>query len=312
MRNALKLKESIQRHFEGKPFIVRTPLKSIVSSVLISDAAKVGILNRDKKGMNGYQNFVQERPVQNSPLSVWDPMKKMKLKAFCTWMAKTCVTLGDKVIKLREERQLLAHFLIIPQSRPELVPQLSATIGNYEMAITPTSMFVLDGSLLIPTDKSSTIQAIEEAIPIPTENDTSCKAAAQEPEVMLTPTPSQVTSPGYTHNILPDIPNDSFAELHDHVIIIDGMAVVQSMKKSPDMKIFLNFKNAFVRRITRMVTAYDEAHILFDRYDITHSLKLKMRAKQAQGNWSRKVSRSHWSPQLLWCKLGWEVCGNFE
>ena len=60
--------------------------------------------------------------------------------------------------------------------------------------------------------------------------------------------------------------------------------MVQSMKKSPDMKIFLNFKNAFVRRITRMVTAYDEAHILFDRYDITHSLKLKTRAKRAQGN----------------------------
>ena len=98
------------------------------------------------------------------------------------------------------------------------------------------------------------------------------------------PKHSQVTSPGDTHNILPDIPNGSFAELHDHAIIIDGMAVVQSMKKSLDLKIFLNFKNAFVRGITRMVTAYDEAHISFDRYDITHSLKLKTRAKQAQGN----------------------------
>ena len=97
------------------------------------------------------------------------------------------VTLGDKVIKLLEERQLLACFLIIQQSRPELVPQLSATIGNYEMAITPRSMFALDGSLLIPTDKSSIIHVIEEAIPIPTENDSSCKAAAQEPEVTLTP-----------------------------------------------------------------------------------------------------------------------------
>lgn len=283
-RNALKLKESIQRHCEGNPFIVRTPLKSIVSSVMIPDAAKVDILNRDKKGMNGYQNFVHERLLQNSPMSVWDPMKKMKLKTFCTWMAKTRVTLGDKVIKLREERQLLARFLIIQQSRPKLVPQLSETIGNFEMAITPRSMFALDGSLLIPTDKSSIIHVIEEAIPIPTEIDTSCRAAVQEPKVTLTPTPSEATTPGDTHNLLPDIPDDSFAELRDHVIIIDGMAVVQSMKKSPDMKIFLNFKNAFVRRITRMVKAYDEAHIIFDRYDITHSLKRKTRAKRAQGN----------------------------
>ena len=25
-----------------------------------------------------------------------------------------------------------------------------------------------------------------------------------------------------------------------------------------------------------------------------------------------KCSRSHWSPQLHWCRLGWGICGNFE
>ena len=64
-------------------------------------------------------------------------MKKMKLKTFITWMAKTLVSVGDKVIKLREERQLLARFLVIQQSRPELVPRLPANIGNYEMSVTP-------------------------------------------------------------------------------------------------------------------------------------------------------------------------------
>lgn len=152
MRNALKLKESIQRHCEGNPFIVRTPLKSIVSSVLIPDAAKVDILSRDKNGMNDYQNFVQERLVQNSPMSVCDPMKKMKLKTFYTWVENTRVRLGE-VFKLREERKLLACFLIIQQSRTELFPQFSATIANYEIAITPRSMFALDGSLLIQTYK---------------------------------------------------------------------------------------------------------------------------------------------------------------
>lgn len=64
----------------------------------------------------------------------------------------------------------------------------------------------------------------------------------------------------------------------------NGVAVAQSMKKSPDMKIFVNFKNVFVKRIARMVKVYDEAHILFDRYGITHSLKQKTRAKRAKGN----------------------------
>ena len=49
-------------------------------------------------------------------------------------MEKSKFTVGDKVIKLREERQLFARFLIIQQSRPELVP-LEATIGEFEMAV---------------------------------------------------------------------------------------------------------------------------------------------------------------------------------
>ena len=32
--------------------------------------------------------------------------------------------MGDKVVKLREERELLGRFLIIQGSRPELVPKI--------------------------------------------------------------------------------------------------------------------------------------------------------------------------------------------
>ena len=50
-------------------------------------------------------------------------------------MEKSKFTVGDKVIKLREERQLFARFLIIQQSRPEIVPKLEATIGEFEMTV---------------------------------------------------------------------------------------------------------------------------------------------------------------------------------
>ena len=52
------------------------------------------------------------------------------------------------------------------ESRPELVPRLPTTIGNNEVSLTPRSMFVTDGSLLIPTDKASIIHAVEEKIPL--------------------------------------------------------------------------------------------------------------------------------------------------
>ena len=70
-------------------------------------------------------------------------------------MEKTKIHVGDKVIKLREERQLLGRFLIIQRSRPELVPKLEKAIGEYEMSAVPRSLCAVDGSLYIPADKAS-------------------------------------------------------------------------------------------------------------------------------------------------------------
>ena len=76
-------------------------------------------------------------------------------------MGKQKVRVRDKVIKLREERQLLARFLVIHQPRPELVPKIPATIGDYEVSVIPRSLFATDGSLLIPTDESCIMNAVE-------------------------------------------------------------------------------------------------------------------------------------------------------
>ena len=78
-------------------------------------------------------------------------------------MEKTKVRVGDKVIKLHEDRQLLGRFLIIQGSRPELVPKLEETIGTYEMSVVPRSLRAVDGSLYIPTDKANLMHAIEAA-----------------------------------------------------------------------------------------------------------------------------------------------------
>ena len=74
----------------------------------------------------------------------------VKLKTFSNWMERTKLRLGEKVIKLREERELLGRFLTIQESSPELVPRLEETIGEYEMAGVPRSLCTVDGYLYFP------------------------------------------------------------------------------------------------------------------------------------------------------------------
>ena len=133
--NAGKLRHSIELHCKGNPFKEKTPLKSVVSSALIPDDAKEDILQFKHKGQVRFDNFVKERILATSEISLWHPMKKLKLRTFSNWMEKTKVRLGDKVVKLREERELLGRCLIIQGSRPDLVPKLDYTIGSYEMSV---------------------------------------------------------------------------------------------------------------------------------------------------------------------------------
>ena len=131
--NAIKLSKSIEKHCGGNPFLVSTPLKNLASSALIPTDIKYDLLNYASEGQTCFEEFVQERLVSNSKLSVWDPITKLKLKTFSNYVQKTNVNIGGKVIKLREERQVLGRVLIIQSSRPELVPKLEEIIGDYEL-----------------------------------------------------------------------------------------------------------------------------------------------------------------------------------
>ena len=113
---------------------------------------------------------MQDRLLPTSKISVWDSIKKLKLMTFCNWMQKTKLRVGDKVIKLREERELMGRFLIIQGSRPDLIPKLEETFGEYETSVVPRSICAVDGSLYIPGDKVSLMPAIEKARNEPAES----------------------------------------------------------------------------------------------------------------------------------------------
>ena len=60
------------------------------------------------------------------------------------------------------------------------------------------------------------------------------------------------------------------------VLIIDAMAVVQCIKKTPSITSILHLNTAFNARIERMVIGYMEVRVIFDRY-VEGSLKEKTR-----------------------------------
>lgn len=163
-------------------------------------------------------------------------------------MAKKTVRVGDKVIKLREDRQLLARFLVIQQSRPELVPKLPTTTGDYEMSVIPRSLFANDGSLLIPTDKSSITHAVED------QDDSAQSGVGSDgiPNVGVEEDQLEIEMTlGENKNV------------NEAAIIFDGMATLQSMKKTSSMTKISHLKLAFVKRIKTLMKGYTQGRVIF-------------------------------------------------
>ena len=135
--NSRLIKKGIVKHCEGNPFSRKNiNLMNMVSNMEVPENAKDDILLRDEKGTEKFEEFVSERVVASTAkMSIWDPMKKIKLKTFTTCRKKTQCKVGNKLVKLREDRQLLARFLLVQQSRPSMIQSLSDTIGRYEFSV---------------------------------------------------------------------------------------------------------------------------------------------------------------------------------
>ena len=139
---------------------------------------------------------------------------------------------------------------------------MATVIGMYEMAVIPRSLFSNDGGLLVPTDKSSFIHVIESQ-PLPTP----VVACEDESDVI------DNNSDTWIENV--QLPDDC-----DRVVIIDAMAIVQEIKKTPTMKTMTDFSAVFCKKIERRSKDCTETRVIFDEY-LVNSLKNKTRAKRA-------------------------------
>lgn len=82
-----------------------------------------------------------------------------------------------------------------------------------------------------------------------------------------------------------DIPSmqDNQRDEQYRTLVIDAIAVLQSPKTTPHLKILFDLEKAFVSRIEHMLMSFQEGRIVLDRY-IDQSLKNNTRMKRSEFN----------------------------
>ena len=315
MSHASKLSVVLREH--GDPFDpyveeeVGDEVYNLLTKEVMNEQVSRGILERDNIGQQIFQQFVTDRLVEGN-LSVWDKMTKTKLQTFKSSNATAEVRSGDKLIKVKEERGLLQRFVVIARSRPEL--DLKECIGTYELGIVPRSLFASDGSLLLAYDKAKILHHLEHLtdheepdVDDPAGEDILTEdLGGHEVETATLSDAAghageQTNDPSTEHNIFlcqhlqelsqsdqnpgtstGSVLNENKTTSCQRVIIIDGMALVNGISKTEQMKTCRDFAQSFIERLENIAVHYDEVRLVFDRY-IDKSLKAKMRQKRTKG-----------------------------
>ena len=140
----------------------------------------------------------------------------------------------------------MQRILVVSQKRQDI--DLQKLIGDYEFSVIPRSIFNFDGKLLICSDKSKLMHAIE------------TKAAKQNEEDETT----------------------EEVEFIQKVVIFDGMALVNKLTITKETKTCKDLKDQFMARLLRESDAFSEVRLVFDRY-IEGSLKEQTREKRTSG-----------------------------
>ena len=134
---------------------------------------------------------------------------------------------------------------------------LPALLGKYEFSVVPRSMFSFDGKLLHCIDKANVMHAVENLIK---------SKQPQEQERFGSDEETCLDESTETRKI----------------IILDGMAIVQKLKKTKDTKTCRDLGEVFIKRVKLESRQYDEVYLIFDRY-IEGSLKERTRHKRTGG-----------------------------
>lgn len=243
-RNLLALKNIISLHVPDM-FTEDYDLTNMFTRKSMDPKTVNDVLRRDELGQKLFDEFTKNRLLEGTT-SVWEPIKRSNISTFKNANVKTTISHNNRTLKVREERDLLHRLLLVSRSRSDI--DLKECIGNFEFGTVPRSLFASDGTLLLASDKSKIMVRLEDLV--------------EKANLMKDRYPVNCAT-------------NSF-------IIVDGMAVVQSINKSPEMKYCEDLAKAFVSKIIQEYRTYNNIHIVFDVY-IETSLKTQMREKRNKG-----------------------------
>ena len=267
-KNAAKLKQVIVDH--GHPFLSdETDLYNILTKEVIDEKISKEILERDKIGQNMFKEFVKERTADGK-VSIWSPMKRRNIGTFKNANAVSDMKAGDKLIKIKEERGLLQRFIVAARSRPDL--DLKECIGKYEFRLIPRSLFASDGSLLLAYDKAKVLNHLEalikdgEQVLQGGENGAPVEGRSLAAELQNTEIEGRIEGDQESYKVL----------------LIDAMALVNSINKTDQIIYCSDFANAFIEKLINISVGYNEVRLVFDQYKDS-SLKEQMRKKRTKG-----------------------------
>ena len=123
-------------------------------------------------------------------------MKRRKLLTWKSTNKKTKVTVNNEVIELQEDQCLFARMMMVCQARPEI--NIEEAIGKIEFYLVSRALFAADGAMPHCSTKSALMTLIDKEIST------------------ITPSDAPTTAP----------------LMRNKVVVVDGMAELQSLKKN--------------------------------------------------------------------------------
>ena len=123
-------------------------------------------------GQKLYEDYVSERI--NGDVSLWAPVKRENNKMYMSGIKKYTVKVRDKTIDLKETKSLYGRLMVLARSNRDI--DHKQAIGTYEFTLTPRALFTPSGSMLMCSDKSKLIHALEKLVTPGTDEQTNKEA----------------------------------------------------------------------------------------------------------------------------------------
>ena len=219
---------------------------NIITKAVVPDRFFPDIVLCESIGERCYEMFVEERMKPESTVSIWDPLKKLKLGTFSSMNKRIQSKVGSKVVEIKQSRGLLGRIALVSKSNRDF--DLQEMIGSFELQVIPPSLMVSDGSLHPGHEgKSQLLQGLEQLAK--TREDT-------EASVILRSSPTK------------------------NIVIIDRMVIVQKLAPKPSwVRTGSDLAKYFLQKIYYLAEHAHEIRLVFDTYN-ENSLKKATRSRR--------------------------------